>query len=253
MGSGDNNSAPANICLNDVRIYDHALSPKEVKDISKGLVLHYSLDSLYDIGSINKIDGTYSEGQFSFSSFQKTKLTNERGWHYTYNYTGTTSNTWPNASSPAFSYTIGKTYYYSLKVRCNTWTAGSLSLRASRSNNDYVTNSIQICSPSKADGQWHEYYTYIRITGDTYNRSGTQVACSPRLEVYCSNLNSNGTVYTFDFDIKDIQVVESDTYLPYVDNSLTSNIVYDSSGYSRNGTNMGTLTVASDSPRYSKS
>ena len=30
--------------LNDIRIYDHALSPLEVKEISKGLILHYPLN-----------------------------------------------------------------------------------------------------------------------------------------------------------------------------------------------------------------
>lgn len=45
--------------INDVRIYDHALSVAEIKDISKGLCLHYKLDDFY--GADNLIVNGYGE------------------------------------------------------------------------------------------------------------------------------------------------------------------------------------------------
>jgi hypothetical protein len=48
--------------LNDVRIYDHALSKKEIEEIYKALALHYKLDNtinniIYDCSGYHN-DGT---------------------------------------------------------------------------------------------------------------------------------------------------------------------------------------------------
>jgi hypothetical protein len=42
--------------LNDFRIYDHALSTKEIKEISRGLILHYKLNALNDPPINNIVD-----------------------------------------------------------------------------------------------------------------------------------------------------------------------------------------------------
>lgn len=50
---GGTNASFLNGYLNDVRIYNHCLSVKEVRELSKALVLHYKLDDPYVEGTTN--------------------------------------------------------------------------------------------------------------------------------------------------------------------------------------------------------
>ena len=59
---GCRTDTPSNIWkgfMNDVRLYDHALSVKEVKELAKGLILHMPLDN-NGMGGVNLLKGGYS-------------------------------------------------------------------------------------------------------------------------------------------------------------------------------------------------
>ena len=236
----------------DVRIYDHCLSPKEVKELSKALISHYPLSNYMELGISNKYNSSIAMGNLSpgtSGTFTKTALSNERGYKYKISYTGTGSNTWFGLFADNFSFTAGKRYYYSCKVRCNS-SNFSMQLRAARSKNDWTTDKVTCVSISLADGKWHEYVV-SQVVNSTYDRDGSTITSNPVLEFYTQNLSSQGTVYSADFDIKDVQVVESDYYLPFIDNVMSTSIVSDTSGFNNNGTKNGNLKWNSNSIRYS--
>ena len=235
--------------INDFRVYtDEIISLKQLQQIKSALCCHYKLSNQYETGQVNKYSGDVADGYLS-GSFTRTKLEDERGYNYKLTYTGTGSNNWPNMKAGNFSFTAGKKYYYSCKVRCHS-TNFNMNLRASRSDNDWVTSSTNVLS--KADGEWHEYVVPQTINS-TYDRSGSTVTSNPTLEFYTDNLITSGKVYSADFDIKDVQVIESDCYVPFIDNSMMSTVVSDCSGYGNNGTKVGTIAWSGDSARYSGS
>lgn len=235
--------------FNDFRIYDHCLSEKEIKEINKGLVLHYPLSSQYETGMQNKYSGSTAEGLAVYTGdFTCTKLADERGYNYKVQYTGNGTNHWKAINFGTFNFTIGKKYYYSCKIRCHNKNF-NMSLRASRSDNDWVTNMIGVLVP---DGEWHEYFVYQTIN-ETYDRAGSTVTCEPVLEFYTESLLTADYVYSADFDIKDIQVIESDVYVPFIENSMISDTVADCSGFGNNGTRSGVLAHSDNSARYSAS
>ena len=60
VGKSAGDSYWSDVSVNDVRIYDHCLSEKEVKEIAKGLVLHYKLDRNAGVG-LNLLKNGFGE------------------------------------------------------------------------------------------------------------------------------------------------------------------------------------------------
>lgn len=231
----------------DFRIYDNALSPKEVHEIAQGLCCHYPLNDPYATGSINKYSGDNFEGKPSGSSYTVTKLANERGYNYKLSYTGTGNNTWPNFYFPTFSFTAGKTYDYSCKVRCHSKNF-NISFRAAHISNDWVTSMKTI---TVADNQWHEYHIQIKLDAK-YTRSGTEYDTKPLVEFYSESLVTKDKVYTCDFDLKDVCVSECNTAASGSNGSWADSTVYDTSGFGNHAVakNTSYMVYTNNTPRY---
>lgn len=236
--------------LCDFRIYDNALGPKEIKAIAQGLCCHYPLNDPYATGSINKYGGDNFEGLASGrGSYTVTKLANERGYNYKLSYTGTGSNNWFSFWFPTFSFTAGKTYDYSCKVRCHSKNF-NISFRAAHISNDWVTSMKTI---TVADNQWHEYHIQIKLDAK-YTRSGTEYDTKPQVEFYSESLATKDTVYTCDLDLKDVCICECSTAASGSNGGWADNTVYDTSGMGNHGSVTSTCrpVLAGDSPMYDK-
>ncbi len=238
--------------LNDFRVYDHCLSPKEVKEISKGLMLHYPLSSPYDIGFANKYSGVIAEGKcISQSGFAVTKLSNERGYNYKLIYTGNGTSIWYTIRFPNFSFTADKTYQYSCKVRKNKLSNATLELRASRIANDWARKASFSMQYIPADGEWHTISIATVIPATFSDRTGSVENSVPCLEFYTGSNNVSGTLYEIDVDIKDVQVVECDGPVEFIENEFLDSTIYDTSGYKNNGaiSEASKPVLGADSPR----
>lgn len=69
--------------MNDVRIYDHCLSPKEVHEIAKGLVLHYQLnDPNWEGYTITKLNGKTLVWNQMFEDSYNVPFECDSGYHF---------------------------------------------------------------------------------------------------------------------------------------------------------------------------
>ena len=214
--------------INDVRIYNHCLSNKEVKEISRGLVLHYKLNQP------NK--NLLSEQIFMSAPWKQAIYAQENyygknsyriGNNILYSQTGNGANN----IFPDITYLANTQYTISVDWRDDYRTDGkssSLYLRFKYTDNTYT----QIISPANSIHDWtHSVLT--STAGKTVSSITTTYGNGGQL--YIANLKlEKGAIST-----------------PY--NKEENNIIYDSSGYNNNGVIIGTLQIENNSLKYTSS
>ena len=235
--------------INDVRIYDHCLSPMEVKKLSKGLVLHYPLnrggwgqENLLPVNGSTIINSTQSfEFQGWVQNFYTKTWMNEHltpGKQYTLSYTVTC------LSIPDSTYIFKENRHSPILVhQGNGW-------------NQVTITSDGIKSTNMAVGQSRDYKcTFIfAMASENYEYYGL---CG-YTALY---RNSSNNAQYAKFRIDNLKLEEGSITTPWCPNSsdnladeigLNSIIEYDTSGYCNNGTK-NNISYTSDTPKYAVS
>ena len=158
-------------------------------------------------GIRNKYTGTYASGKGTSSHFT-IAAQSDGSYKYTMTYTGTGSNAWFSVQFPTFTFTAGKTYQYSIKIKCVSKGAGLYVYWGRRANDHNRSQVIDVSS------DFVEYSGSNTLTA-THTVNSTTYTTSPRLELYTASCATSGTVYTYEFYIKDVQVIEAPSYVAY--------------------------------------
>lgn len=257
--------------LNDFRLYNHCLSAKEVKEIFKGLVLHYKLtgngqenllkntnfDSRYTSGTTsqhtsllaNDWDG-YNSGVGNATTVYHAHLTQHDG-QYVYRYVKNSSNSWLGISQYIKDKTtVGATYTFSCelyRVSGTNYPDGGHYTKASSSASNSFQTWFNFSSFQNAPvGQWIRYSATITVPASSYINDGVS------FYIY-GHTGGNG-----EFLMRHPKLEVGSKATPWMPNSsdaiytslgFNSTTEYDCSGYNHNGTKVK-VTVSTDTPRY---
>ena len=218
-----------NCKMNDIRIYDHALSEKEVKELAKGLVLHYPLtgggrsgDNL--VAGTKAIEQSYTYPVSSYSDKFRAKPANPTtASQYTLSF---------YAKSTVNGDKIRSHWYDPNTTKCVS--SQGVTYAASDGQMDYTLST-----------EWEHYWC-------VYTQSETTSAKTLIFPRILAN-NGTGTV-----SVKCVKLEEGDHATPWMPNSADAAYVamgynstteYDVSGYNNHGTKTN-ITYSSDTARY---
>ena len=146
-------------------------------------------------------------------SFTKTVKTESAGEYFKFTKTvstAPTTSTYYGISLPNYEYTSGNSYTIKFKLRINQLPSGvSLGFRHAAINNDYATEGLFKKNYSSTSGEWVDVYMTRTFTGTTIVQGSTTYDITPRFEMYTNDIK--GKTGTFDFDIKDVRVINNTT------------------------------------------
>ncbi len=239
--------------MNDVRVYDHALSPVEVAEIAKGLCVHYKLDTPLAISNLAR--------NVSYSVYN-------------------------NYASAGFTATIANTgrTYNSCKIYRLTYTPGSDTTKLNNVKSSLANHGIMVFSRKFLANTKYCFWILCKpishpdtiVGGTASNISGwTEIPMKKYSDDWyivgqCRKGNVTadktdsiftsfktpsaeaGVPITIDFCCPHL-LEGYDNILPEYDYIGTDPGIVDSSGYSNHGTGNGSLAVSTSTPRYSYS
>lgn len=220
VGRCNNDASYQTDCeMNDVRIYDHCLSPMEVKQLSQGLVLHYPLSDKF-------LEDT-------------TNLLSKNLQNFTVNGTN---------DAAFYQYTTPEHGIYTLSLDAkrettdDNWAVPRISIMGYDGNASFnYTADYNL----PKDGKWHHHVLKLDVS-DT-----SKTLTSIRGWILD---HSSGTTSKY-ISIHNAQLEFKDHETGYTENTRNSNTVYDCSGFCNNGTKWaydtnGIIEIAADTPKY---
>lgn len=255
--------------INDFRIYDHALSLKQIQQISKGLVLHYKLDDKYIEPTTNLIttedclsntcyNGATKKYNYGantnmykivgiFQGKKCTKLYNQENgidmFPYVYISNMFTSN---GTNAPEYK-TLSFDYYTTISTRISVYKLGNGTGTATYTvRNSTIEKGTGINSVSMPVEK--NVWNHIEITLRGETDSNAEWGYIQNRPTHTSDTSNYWLFANMQLETKDHA-----TGYAGVGGIRSNTVVYDSSGYQNNGIIIGNTQTSSDSPKYAAS
>lgn len=204
--------------LNDFRIYNHCLSPMEVKELAKGLILHYPLNR----------NGWGQENLLKESHVAVS--TTSYAMHDYYFVSG---------KAPV----EGQTYTVQLKGQLGTGKT-----HFGLFNSGGSVSCVSLTPTTQQNGIYKATFTWKTSTSST-------TASNTYLRVYhmASSTSATSTIEWIKLEEGSVATPWCPNSTDTNNMGLDSTIEYDCSGFCNNGTRIGTFTWTSDTPKYAVS